>query len=59
MRLASVHPGVAVSRVTENTAFELVVPSDVPETRAPTAEELRLLREVVDPKGLGERELAT
>ncbi len=57
MRLASVHPGVPVEEVVANTGFELVVPDPVPETRAPSAEELRLLREQLDPRGLGRREL--
>jgi acyl CoA:acetate/3-ketoacid CoA transferase beta subunit len=57
MRLASVHPGVRVEDVLENTGFELVVPNQVPETRAPSEEELRLLREVLDPKALGKKEL--
>jgi acyl CoA:acetate/3-ketoacid CoA transferase beta subunit len=43
-RLRSVHPGVAVDEVLERTGFELVVGSDVPETRAPTAEELEIIR---------------
>jgi hypothetical protein len=47
-----------VDDIAEATSFALVVPKDVPETRAPTTEELRLLREVVDPKGLGAKELA-
>jgi acyl CoA:acetate/3-ketoacid CoA transferase beta subunit len=58
MRLASVHPGVTVAQVIAGTGFALIVPSVVPETRAPTAEELRLLREVIDPGGLGAKELA-
>ncbi len=52
MRLRSVHPGVTVEEVVEATGFELVVPSDVPESRSPTEEELRLIREVIDPDGL-------
>jgi acyl CoA:acetate/3-ketoacid CoA transferase beta subunit len=59
MRLASVHPGVRIADVLENTGFELVVPGEVPETRAPNEDELRLLREVVDPTGIGKRELAS
>jgi acyl CoA:acetate/3-ketoacid CoA transferase beta subunit len=57
MRLASLHPGVSLAEVVENTSFQLNVPSDVPTTRAPTTDELRLIREVIDPKGLGAREL--
>mgnify|MGYP001826571821 CR=1 FL=1 len=52
MRLASVHPGVRVEEVVENTGFELVIPDVVPETRAPDAEDLRILREVLDPDGI-------
>jgi acyl CoA:acetate/3-ketoacid CoA transferase beta subunit len=51
MRLVSVHPGVTVEQVVENTTFELVVEGDIPTTRLPTAEELELLRTVIDPKG--------
>ncbi|MEW2359080.1 CoA-transferase [Spirillospora sp. NPDC029432] len=57
MRLRSVHPGVSVDDVVANTGFEPVIPDEVPETRLPTAEELRIMREVLDPKGLREREV--
>lgn len=59
MRLRSVHPGVRVEDILENTGFQLVVPKDVPESRSPTQEELRLIRELIDPNGLGKQELAT
>ncbi len=58
MRLASVHPGVTVDEVVGNTGFPLTLPAEVPSTRAPTAEELRLLREVIDPRGHAAKELA-
>lgn len=57
MRLRSLHPGVTVEQVREATGFALAVPAEVPYTRQPTADELRLIREVVDPKGLREREV--
>ncbi|UGQ09274.1 CoA-transferase [Yinghuangia sp. ASG 101] len=57
MRLASAHPGVTVDEIADNTGFPLVVPDDVPETRSPTADELRLIREVIDPRGLRLREV--
>ena len=41
----------------EATGFELVVPDEVPETRQPTPEELELIRSVLDPRGLREREI--
>jgi len=57
MRLRSLHPGVTLQEVVENTGFELALPDDVPTSREPTAEELRILREVLDPEGLGAREV--
>ena len=58
MRLGSCHPGVSVDEVVRNTGFPLVVPPDVPSTRAPTQEELRLLREIIDPAASAAKELA-
>ena len=58
MRLASLHPGVTVEQVREATGFELTVPDEVPATREPTGEDLRLIREVVDPAGARVREVA-
>ncbi len=57
MRLASVHPGVIVDDVVKATGFALAVPSHVPQTRAPSEEEIRILREL-DPEGLAAREVA-
>ena len=57
MRLRSVHPGVAVGEVVEATGFELVVPDEVPVSRLPTDEELRLLYEVIDPTNLRGKEV--
>ncbi|HEX3839653.1 MAG TPA: CoA-transferase [Acidimicrobiales bacterium] len=57
MRLRSVHPGVTVEEIVEATGFSLVIPAEVPDTRLPTPEELTLLRDVLDPKGLRDREV--
>ncbi|AEW97993.1 MULTISPECIES: CoA-transferase subunit beta [Streptomycetaceae] len=59
MRLVSRHPGVPVGRIVAATGFPLAMPDEVPPTREPTAEELRLIREVVDPRALREREVAS
>lgn len=48
MRLRSVHPGVTTDEVVERTGFDLATDA-VSETRAPTARELELLREL-DPR---------
>ncbi|MFH9740608.1 CoA-transferase subunit beta [Streptomyces roseolus] len=57
MRLRSLHPGVTVEQVREATGFPLIVPEEVPYTRDPTAEELRLIRQEIDPRGLRDREV--
>jgi acyl CoA:acetate/3-ketoacid CoA transferase beta subunit len=57
MRLRSVHPGVTPADVQEATGFELVIPDDVPTSREPTDDELRLLHEVIDPTGLRIKEV--
>jgi acyl CoA:acetate/3-ketoacid CoA transferase beta subunit len=56
MRLVSTHPGVTVEEVQEATGFALHV-DGVTESRLPTDEELRLIREVLDPKGLRDKEV--
>lgn len=57
MRMASLHPGVSVDEVVAATGFPLAVPDSVPETRAPSDEELRLVRDVIDPENLRDREV--
>ncbi|MGQ9477618.1 MAG: CoA-transferase subunit beta [Candidatus Bipolaricaulia bacterium] len=52
MKLLAVHPGVTVEQVVENTGFELIIPEKVEQTEPPTEEELRLLREEIDPHRL-------
>jgi len=57
MRLVSVHPGVTVQEVVDATGFELAMSPQIGESRLPTAEELRLIREVIDPDGLRRTEI--
>ncbi|MCS6817392.1 MAG: hypothetical protein N0A16_00235 [Blastocatellia bacterium] len=56
MRLKSLHPGVTAEEVQVQTGFTLIIPKDVPQTEPPTVEEIRLLREVIDPYGMRRRE---
>jgi acyl CoA:acetate/3-ketoacid CoA transferase beta subunit len=57
MRLRSRHPGVSVDEILEATGFALHLPDPVEETRAPTAEELDLIRDVLDQRGARDREV--
>jgi glutaconate CoA-transferase subunit B len=52
MQLLATQPGVTADDVAENTSFELLLAPRVEENPAPTAEELRLLRDEVDPEHL-------
>jgi glutaconate CoA-transferase subunit B len=49
-RLDSVHPGHTVEEVVENTGFDFDRPTEVWDTPVPSAETLRLMREVVAPQ---------
>ncbi|WP_028476261.1 CoA-transferase subunit beta [Nocardia sp. CNY236] len=49
MRARSLHPGVTAEEVAQNTSFEVAGLAEAGTTRTPTADELRLLREVLDP----------
>jgi acyl CoA:acetate/3-ketoacid CoA transferase beta subunit len=57
MRLRSVHPGVSVDQAAAATGFELAALEAATETRTPDAEELRLIREVLDPANARAREV--
>lgn len=57
MTLLSRHPGVSLEEIKENTGFDVIIEDNVPETRLPTKEELRLIREVIDPKDLRSQEV--
>jgi len=49
MRVISLHPGVTVEKVKENTGFELLVKEDLVTTPEPPEDWLKILREEVDP----------
>jgi acyl CoA:acetate/3-ketoacid CoA transferase beta subunit len=56
MRLCSYHAGASIEMIRQRTGFHLEVSPDVHETLPPTAEEVRLLREEIDPLGIRELE---
>ena len=57
MRAMSLHPGVSPDDVREATSFEVYGLEEAEETRLPTDDELRLIRDVIDPKSLRDREI--
>jgi glutaconate CoA-transferase subunit B len=52
MRLESIHPGTTLDEVLANLGFRPLVPRDLPTTEPPTAEQVRLIRQEIDPKGM-------
>lgn len=52
MELEMLHPDVEESAVNEHSQFEIHVPEDYDRSPEPTAEELRLIREEIDPRGI-------
>ena len=57
MRALSLHPGVSAEEVRENTSFDVDGLDGADASRLPTDDELRLIREVIDPKALRDREI--
>ena len=57
MRALSLHPGVAPDDVRDATSFEVHGLGEAGESRLATEDELRLIREVIDPKALRDREV--
>jgi len=49
MRLKSIHPNTTLEDVLENTGFAPVVPDNLPTTDEPSQEELRIIRDEIDP----------
>ena len=52
MYVESVHPGETRESVQDATGWDLQFADDVTETPSPTEEELRIIREVLDPDGI-------
>jgi len=57
MRVITLHPGVTLDRVRQKTGFELEISPDLQETPPPSEEEVRLLREQIDPLGIRKLEM--
>lgn len=52
LTLMALHPGKTVEQVQENTGWEVKVSPNLERTSPPTDEELRILREELDPTGI-------
>ena len=52
MGLISLHPGVCIEEVQENSSFDITIPEHVNVSSEPTEYELQILRKDVDPAGI-------
>jgi glutaconate CoA-transferase subunit B len=52
MRLAGLYPGITVDEVQEGVGFALTVSPDLREVAPPTDDELRIMRDELDPSGM-------
>ena len=52
MTLLTLHPGVSLDQVRENMGWDPKMAANLGETPPPTDEELRLIREELDPQGV-------
>lgn len=57
MQLLSYHAGSSIKRIQDKTGFDLEINPDVKETPPPSQEELRLIRQEIDPLGIRDLEL--
>ncbi len=52
MVLVSLHPGITLEKVRENTGWEVKAAATLGETPPPTPEEIRIIRNELDPQGI-------
>lgn len=52
MRIEMLYPGGDANEVAERTGFKLTIPEKIAEVPAPNAEQIHLLRNVIDPDGV-------
>lgn len=52
LKLISLHPGVTLDEVKQNSCFEIIIPDKVGKSYVPTEEELKILRQEIDPVGM-------
>ena len=56
LRVVSLHPGISIDQVTENTGFAVHIENELPLTAAPTLEQLAIIADL-DPAGVRNRQL--
>jgi len=52
LKLISLHPGVSIDEVKENTNFDITIPDAIETSPEPTEQHLKILRKQIDPAGI-------
>lgn len=52
LTLISLHPGISVENVKENSSFEIIIPDKIETSPEPPDDYLKILREKIDPAGI-------
>jgi acyl CoA:acetate/3-ketoacid CoA transferase beta subunit len=50
LKVLSIHPGISAQDIRKSTGFEIEIPAGCPITEPPTGEQIRLIREELDPR---------
>jgi len=51
MQLLSIHPGITINQIKENSGFEIIIPKKISTTTPPSKKELAILKKI-DPAGM-------
>lgn len=51
IKLISIHPGVSINDIKENSSMDIIIPDEVETSPQPTEEDLKVLRSI-DPHGI-------
>jgi len=46
MKLISIHPGVNIDQIKDNSSFEIIIPKDIIVTKPPSKRELKILKDI-------------
>jgi acyl CoA:acetate/3-ketoacid CoA transferase beta subunit len=57
LRITTIHPGASIEKIQSHTGFKLDIAPDIMETPSPTEEEIRLLRNEIDPLNIRRLEM--
>jgi glutaconate CoA-transferase subunit B len=51
MKLISIHPGITIDQIKNNSSFDIIIPEKILVTKPPTKNELKILKDI-DPAGM-------